>query len=741
MSNDIQVGIGVQTAGLVSGLSRAQSTVRSATAAMQASFGALRASVGGVLGSLNSMTSAIGVGLSLGAFATSMRTAVNEVAALDDAAESTGNSVERMSSLLNTLRPTGVGLDQITSSLGRLTRAMTAADDESKGAGAAIASLGVKTRDAAGNLRPSADVMDDIAVALEGYRDGANKTALVQAIFGREGAALLPMLRDLATLHREAGTRTTEQAAAAEKAANSIRRLKGDIGQLQQDIAVALIPTFNDMIGKLRSIAAISGNPIKWANFLFGSAADIDKKVADTESEIRRLQGLIDGSIKPDGGKNMRDQAGGSGLLGDLVDRVIGTPQESAAARDRLMQLQRDLQELKYVQAEQRRLGVSGVRPVGSATPGGGPRPDAPATPGGGRPTAAPRSSPLSAFIDAETRALQELGRLFEQAGVTVASTQADLMRRLDQMFFDGLIGPELYEGAIAQLFRTTSAAGKDGVGQLNKELEQQAERWRDIIDPARQYVRQLEEIRRLVAEGKLTRDQGLSAEFDVQSRMEDALRPPKGGEQGPAAFSWVGAAEAGFRRLFSAIQEGSVTTAGVLQGAFGLMADVATGALAKLGAEWLASMVTSKLVSIKTALSDISASAARAGAAAFAATAAIPIVGPGMAPAAAAASYAGAMSFASGLSLASASRGFDIPANVNPLTQLHAREMVLPAEHADTIRRLGQGGPQAAQQPVQVHVHANDARTIEDMLGRDSRRAARLAQRMTSIASVRRGT
>jgi lambda family phage tail tape measure protein len=93
----------------------------------------------------------------------------------------------------------------------------------------------------------------------------------------------------------------------------------------------------------------------------------------------------------------------------------------------------------------------------------------------------------------------------------------------------------------------------------------------------------------------------------------------------------------------------------------------------------------------------------AMAGLNAFASTAAIPLVGPAAAPAAAAAAtlsaevFAGLATAAATLSVASAAGGFDIPAGVNPLTQLHEKEMVLPAQHADTIRRLGQAGNESA--------------------------------------------
>jgi phage-related minor tail protein len=83
------------------------------------------------------------------------------------------------------------------------------------------------------------------------------------------------------------------------------------------------------------------------------------------------------------------------------------------------------------------------------------------------------------------------------------------------------------------------------------------------------------------------------------------------------------------------------------------------------------------------------------AGLNAFASTAAIPIVGPAAAPAAAAAAvafaetFAGAATAAAAASVASARGGFDVPAGVNPLTQLHEREMVLPRRQADVIREM----------------------------------------------------
>jgi len=89
----------------------------------------------------------------------------------------------------------------------------------------------------------------------------------------------------------------------------------------------------------------------------------------------------------------------------------------------------------------------------------------------------------------------------------------------------------------------------------------------------------------------------------------------------------------------------------------------------------------------------------AMAGLNAFAATAAIPMIGPLMAPGAAATATAIAEGFAATTSamamasVASAEGGYDIPAGVNPMTQLHEQEMVLPKPQANVIRDMAKNG------------------------------------------------
>lgn len=100
---------------------------------------------------------------------------------------------------------------------------------------------------------------------------------------------------------------------------------------------------------------------------------------------------------------------------------------------------------------------------------------------------------------------------------------------------------------------------------------------------------------------------------------------------------------------------------------------------------------------------SVVTANATQAASGAAASQASIPYVGPILAVAAMAAIMAAVMGLMGGSGsqttttttrIPSAAGGWDIPAGINPLTQLHENEMVLPAEHAQTIREMaGQSG------------------------------------------------
>lgn len=113
----------------------------------------------------------------------------------------------------------------------------------------------------------------------------------------------------------------------------------------------------------------------------------------------------------------------------------------------------------------------------------------------------------------------------------------------------------------------------------------------------------------------------------------------------------------------------------------------------------------TAAATTAATNTAEAMSAAGLAGANATASAAAIPLVGWALAPEAGAAVYAIAAGFAA---TASASGGYDVPSGVNPITQLHQEEMVLPAHIANPLRQsLADGGGMGTTGGIHIHVNS----------------------------------
>lgn len=127
------------------------------------------------------------------------------------------------------------------------------------------------------------------------------------------------------------------------------------------------------------------------------------------------------------------------------------------------------------------------------------------------------------------------------------------------------------------------------------------------------------------------------------------------------------------------------------------------------------------------------------AGTGAAKAMAGIPFVGPALAAAAMPAMIALVMGSLG--TIRSASGGFDIPAGMNPLTQLHEQEMVLPARYANVIRGMADqpSADAVSAGGMQLNVQAIDARSFQRFLGSNERGLSRVMRDMARKNMVKR--
>jgi hypothetical protein len=147
---------------------------------------------------------------------------------------------------------------------------------------------------------------------------------------------------------------------------------------------------------------------------------------------------------------------------------------------------------------------------------------------------------------------------------------------------------------------------------------------------------------------------------------------------------------ENGFQHSLAAMLNGTQTFTQGIHGMFRSVTDSIGNAFAAMVTRNIASLIRQAVVTHDISLKAIFADAYKAASGAYAATVGIPYIGPFIAPAAAAVAFGAVSAF--GSSIPSAAGGYDIPAGINPITQLHQNEMVLPAPLADAVRSMTNG-------------------------------------------------
>ncbi len=185
------------------------------------------------------------------------RNFVSAAAAMDDLAEKTGASVEKLSALASVAKISGTSIDVVENSLVRLAKGLAGADEESKGAGNALAALGLKAEEL--KKLDTADALKLVADRLNEYRDGAGKTALAVDLLGKSGAQALPYLKDLAETSNLQAKLTAEQAAQAENLEKNLVRLSASTSGAWKEFSAAVLPTVDQFVQALLEASNKSG--------------------------------------------------------------------------------------------------------------------------------------------------------------------------------------------------------------------------------------------------------------------------------------------------------------------------------------------------------------------------------------------------------------------------------------------------------------------------------------------------
>ncbi|MBU3627138.1 hypothetical protein ICN48_12955 [Polynucleobacter sp. JS-Safj-400b-B2] len=185
---------------------------------MEAAFTAANAHVQlleGAIKGLGTSLGSLGVIAGAGAFVGMIKGSIETAAQMKHLSESTGVSVSALSAMSATAKVVGMDMDAVGLMVAKLDKVMWSAQGGNKAAEASFKKVGVSALDMTGHLRPTEDVMMDVAKRFSAMESGAAKTGLAMELFGKKGAQMIPFLQELAERGDLNGRITDKQAEAA----------------------------------------------------------------------------------------------------------------------------------------------------------------------------------------------------------------------------------------------------------------------------------------------------------------------------------------------------------------------------------------------------------------------------------------------------------------------------------------------------------------------------------------------
>jgi methyl-accepting chemotaxis protein len=445
--------------------------------------------------SARSMLAGLGVGISVGAVVAATRAFVEQGAAISRLATLSGTTTDEFQRLAAGADTVGIGQEKLSDIFKDVQDKV--GDFLQNGAG--------PLKDFFDNIAPQVGVtaeqfrrlsgpqaLELYVASLEKANISQNEMTFYMEAIANDATLLLPLLRDGARGFREFGDEAAQAGYVMDQetlvAAENFRKEMITLGRHLEGAKVSifgsLIPALSALIEEFNAGIAAAGG--------FGAAMiryglRLPRAPGNELADLRERRGLLEEELR------IAEQAQKVPQIGRRFGTLVTKRRSAEELREELAQLQRDI---GYFQTLERlltdtRQDIYDPRDRAAQT-------DAPAATGGGGGSNKDQKEAekqLKAWQERE-RAMRDLIGKADAASIFDLSKDTEALDKLIRL--QGLIDEQ--------------------------EIKAVADRWKDVIDPTRQYVRQLEEIRALVASGDLSPAEGIAAEFEVQNAMQDQV-------------------------------------------------------------------------------------------------------------------------------------------------------------------------------------------------------------------------
>lgn len=216
--------------------------------------------------------------------------------------QKTGIAVETLSAFSAVGKIFGVDAESMGKALEKMNKSVFAAATAGETAKNAYTRLGIAIKDTDGAIRPTSDILLDVADKFSKMPNGVAKTALAMQIFGKAGAEMIPFLnegKDGIKEYTEAASKMgavlSEQAAAsAHQFQKDLALVKLGVEGVENKIMTALVPSLNVVADQF--VAALE-EPDSAFNTLLTIIIDITKAVLTVGETVWAVFQLIGASV------------------------------------------------------------------------------------------------------------------------------------------------------------------------------------------------------------------------------------------------------------------------------------------------------------------------------------------------------------------------------------------------------------------------------------------------------------
>lgn len=167
---------------------------------------------------------------------------------LNDLRQKTGIGVQALSSLKAAAEDSGLDFGGLETGLKKFSVKLSEAASGSREAQEAFKAIGVSIKDASGQIRPSEQVLADLADRFSKLQDGPQKAALAVKLFGKSGADIIPLLNEGREAVQGFGLAITDDfALRADQFNDTINELKRNAQQFGINVIGPLLPVLQEL--------------------------------------------------------------------------------------------------------------------------------------------------------------------------------------------------------------------------------------------------------------------------------------------------------------------------------------------------------------------------------------------------------------------------------------------------------------------------------------------------------------